>query len=76
MVTLTDKQVEKYARARVAIIRLGERLTKIDCCTLTVDACIANDRTLDVFDYDLKANGLYDAVLKYQDDHDLLHYGN
>jgi hypothetical protein len=72
MITLTEKQIEKYARARVAILKLGDRLVHIDDSTLMVDAAVRNDATLALFDAALKRIGVFDQVIAYQSDHCLL----
>jgi hypothetical protein len=71
METISQKQIGRYAKARVAILKLGNRLSSIDSCTEMVDACIRNDETLAIFDETLKRMGIYDRVLEYQSSHKL-----
>lgn len=67
-----QKQIEKYARARVAIIKLGDRLSSLQG-TMAVDAAVRNDGTLSLFDAALAREGVFDQVIQYQSDHNLLH---
>lgn len=68
----TERKIEAYARARVAIIRLGDRLSDLDDCTQMLDACVRNDCTLALFDDAMKRMGIYDQVLDFQSEHRLL----
>ena len=66
-----QKQIEKYAKARVAILKLSDRFSSLKG-TLAVDAAIRNDSTLSLFDAALEREGIFDQVIQYQYDHNLL----